>query len=139
MSIQLVNNNINDEDMWLADSAIAHTILKDQKYFSNLVMQEINVGTISSSSKLNEGSKRANLSLAGRTKFYINNALYSTKSQRNLLSFKDIRRNGYRIKTTNEGNIEYLYITSMISSTKCIPEQLPAFSSSFYYMYISIT
>ena len=42
--------------------------------------------------------------LPNGTRFHINDALYYSKSTRNLLSFKDIRKNGYHIKTMNEGN-----------------------------------
>ena len=38
------------------------------------------------------------------TKLCIDDALYSSKSSRNLLSFKDIRYNGYHIETNNEGS-----------------------------------
>ena len=48
------------------------------------------MNTISGSAKLTEGSGRANILLPGGTKIHIDDALYSTKSQRNLLSFKDI-------------------------------------------------
>ena len=58
------------------------------------------------------------------TKFSIDYVLYSSKSRRNLLSFKDIRSNGYHIETNNEGSEEYLYITSMVSSQKLILEKL---------------
>ena len=42
--------------------------------------------------------------LLNGTRFHINDALYTSKSIRNLLSFKDICRNGYLIETMNEGN-----------------------------------
>ena len=64
-------------------------------------------------------------------------ALYSEKSQRNLLSFKDIRKNGYHIETTNEGNVEYLCITTIVSGKKSVLERLPAFCSGLYYTNIS--
>ena len=67
------------------------------------------------------------------TKFCIDDALYSSKSRRNLLSFKDIRSNGYHIETNNEGSEEYLYITSMVLSHKLILEKVPIFSSGLYY------
>ena len=54
------------------------------------------------------------------TKICIDNTLYSSKSRRNLLSFNDIRYNGYHIKTNNEDNEEYLYITSMVSGQKLV-------------------
>ena len=62
-----------------------------------------------------------------------NNALYSVKSRRNLLSFKDIRLNGYHIETTYDNNKEYLCITHIVSSQKLVVEKLHAFSSGLYY------
>jgi len=50
-----------------------------------------------------------------------------------LLSFKDIRSNGYHTKITNESNVEYIYITSVISCQKHILEKLPALSSGLYH------
>ena len=52
--------------------------------------------------------------LPNGTRFHISDALYSSKSTRNLFSFKDIHKNGYHIETMNEGNKESLYITSII-------------------------
>ncbi|TYI19550.1 hypothetical protein ES332_A07G172200v1 [Gossypium tomentosum] len=83
-------------------------------------MSNAHVNTISSSSKLIEGSGRAIILLPKGTKFVIDDALYSTKSQRNLLSFKDIRLNGYHIETMNEKNIEYLYITNVECGKKYV-------------------
>ena len=57
---------------------------------------------------------------------------------RNLLSFKDIRRNGYRIETRNKGQEEYLLIISTNSSQKLVLEKLPAFSSRLYYTTIKM-
>ena len=95
------------------------------------------MNTISGSAKLIEGFRRANILLPGGTKIHIDDALYSIKSQRNLLSFKDIRRNGYHIETTNEDNTEYLYITNVVSGKKNILEKLPVFSFGLYYTNIS--
>ena len=66
------------------------------------------------------------------TRFRINDALYSSKSIRNLLSFKDIRKNGYHIETMNNGNKECLYITSIVSSKKLVVETLLASSTRLY-------
>ena len=71
--------------------------------------------------------------LPNETRFHINDALYSNKSRRNLLGFKDIRRNGYHIETMNEDNIEYLYITFIIFCQKLIMEKLSAFSFRLYH------
>ncbi|KAB2051502.1 hypothetical protein ES319_A12G059000v1, partial [Gossypium barbadense] len=95
------------------------------------------VNTISGSSKLIERYGRTIVILPKGTKFVINDALYSTKSQRNLLSFKDIRLNGYHIETMNEKNIEYLYITNVECGNKYVLERLPVFSSDLYFTHIS--
>ena len=125
-----------EEDMCLVDSATTHTILKNEKYFTSLNKYEGNVCTISGSIKLIEGSGRANILLPEGKKIMINDALFSPKSQRNLLSFKDIRRNGYHVETVNKGDKEFLYITSITSGSKCVIEELPAFSSGLYYTHI---
>ena len=50
------------------------------------------------------------------TRFIIDNVLFSTKSRINLLSFKDIRRNGHHIETVNDNGIKYLHIIWNVSS-----------------------
>ncbi|TYH22520.1 hypothetical protein ES288_A04G135000v1, partial [Gossypium darwinii] len=95
------------------------------------------VNIISGSSKLIGGSGRAIILLPKGTKFIIDDALYSIKFQRNLLSFKDIHLNGHQIETMNEKNIEYLYITNVERGKKYVLERLAAFSSGLYYTHIS--
>lgn len=138
MEISQIGFSINDNDTCLADSASTHTILKDKKFFTSLVMNNTNVNTICGSIELIEGSGRANILLPRGTNIYINDALYSPKSQRNILSFKDIRRNGYHIETMNEGNKEYLCFTNIASGDKIILEKLPAISSGLYYTNIRV-
>ncbi|TYJ40744.1 hypothetical protein E1A91_A04G162300v1 [Gossypium mustelinum] len=100
-------------------------------------MKEESVSTISGSTTIIEGSVRAIILLPRGTKIEIINALCSPKSQRNLLSFKDIRQNGYHIETLNEGNCEFLQITSIAQGNKQIVEKLPAFFTGLYYTKIS--
>jgi peptide/histidine transporter 3/4 len=127
----------SEDDICLVDSATTHTILKSKVYFSYLVVHDAVVNTISGSAKLIEGSGRAGIMLPCGTKININEALYSPKSQRNLLIFKDIRQNGYHIETICEDNLEYLNITKMSSGTKHVLEKLSALSSSLYYMLLN--
>ncbi|GAV63559.1 hypothetical protein CFOL_v3_07077, partial [Cephalotus follicularis] len=101
---------MNIGDICIADSATTHTILQNEKYFSHLTIVKANVGTISGTSDLIEGSGMVRFVLSNGTQMRIIDALYSTKSRRNLLSFKNIRLNGYHIETTNENDKEYLYI-----------------------------
>ncbi|KAJ0575449.1 putative RNA-directed DNA polymerase [Helianthus annuus] len=119
-------------DECLVDSGTTNTILKHKKFFSELSPAETLVGTISGVCDLIEGSGRASIILPSGTKLIINDALYSSKSRRNLLSFKSIRQNGYHLKTTSENNIEYLQITSNENGKDTIVEKLKALSSGLY-------
>ncbi|KAK9105957.1 hypothetical protein Scep_022801 [Stephania cephalantha] len=109
--IMCSSHESNKSDICLIDCATTHTILKNREYFSNLNLAEANVQTISGISNLINGSGRANIMLLGGTTIHVDNALYSENSRRNLLSFKDIRQNGYHIETVNENNREFLYVT----------------------------
>ena len=90
---------MNEDDICLADYATIHTILRDKRYFFKFTIIKANVSTISGTTNLVEGFGGANIMLPNGTRFHINDALYSNKSKRNLLSFKYIRRNGYHIET----------------------------------------
>ena len=131
-----MNCKINDGDICLADYATMHTILREKTYFLNLIGTNVSVSSIFGTSDLIEGFGRANIMLPNGIRFHINDALYSSKSTRNLLRLKDIRKNGYHIETMNEGNKECLYITSIIYGEKIVAEKLPTFSSGLYHMTI---
>ena len=84
-------------DVCLADYATMHTILRDKRYSLELTLIKPNVSTISGTTNLVEDFGRANIMLPNGTRFHINDALYFSKFRRNLLSFKDIPKNGYHI------------------------------------------
>ena len=52
-------NKSNGEEFCLADSATTHSILRDRKYFSNLVLAKVKVTTISGQSDVIEGFVKA--------------------------------------------------------------------------------
>ena len=131
-SSELINYLPFVGDACLIGCATTHTILRDMKYFSNFTLAQSNVHTISGLINLIKCSDKATIILSKGTKLQIKDVLYSNKSSRNLLSFKDIRRNGYHIETMNHGANEYLLITSFISGQKCILEQLPSLSCGLY-------
>ena len=137
MELSLKKPFADDANVCLIDSATTHTILKNLTYFSYLKRQTASVSTICGNAKLIEGSGRAHIILPKGTKLVIEEVLYSKKPQRNLLSFKDIRKNGYHIETTNEGNVEYLCITTIVYGKKSVLERLPAFCYGLYYTNIS--
>ena len=130
--LELINYMSSVGDAYLADYATTHTILLDKKYFSNFTLTQSNVHTISGPVDMIKGSRIATIILPKGTKFQIEDAIYSNKSSRNLLSFKDIRRNGYHIETMNHDENEYLLITFIISGQKCILEQLLSLSCGLY-------
>ena len=74
--------------------------------------------------------------LLNGTKLQINDALYSSRSSRNLLSFKDICQNGYHIKRSSEGNYEFLCITSIISCQQHVLKKLSSLSFGLYHTII---
>ena len=84
-------------DICLADCTTTHSIPQQKKYFSKLTLTPSNVTTISGLVNLIEGSGRATIILPGGTILHLQDALYSTLSKHNLLSFKDIRWNGYHL------------------------------------------
>ena len=131
-SSELINYMPSVGDACLADCATTHTILRNKKYFSNFTFAQSNVHTILGPISLIKGFGKATIILPKGTKLKIEDALYSNKYGRNLLSFKDIRRNGYHIETMNHDANEYLLITSIISGQKCILEQLPSLSCGLY-------
>ena len=112
----------------LVDCATTHTILCVKKYFSNLTLVPFNVQTISGPVDLIKGFGRATIVLPNGTKFQIEDALYSNKSNQNILSFKDIHQNKYHVETMNQNGNEYL----LIIGQKQILEQL---ISSSYRLY----
>lgn len=97
-----------DKDKCLIDSATTHNIFKDRKYFSYIRKGRVSVNIIAGNTRIIEHSRRVIIILSKGTQifFIINDALSFPKSQRNLLSYKDIRQNGYHIETITEKNIE---------------------------------
>jgi len=115
---------------------MSHThgmIFQDKKYFQYLILNKASVNTISSSSNFIEGSGRTNIILSKEKKNELTMLCILLNLEENLISFKDIRLNGYHVETTNEGSDKYLYITSIILGHELILEKLSAFSSGLYY------
>ena len=100
-----------EEDYCLVDSAATNSILRDTKYFQTLQKRTENVLTIAGSNGRIIGSGRAVVVLPNDTRFFIDEAFLYPGAERNLLTFKDIRRSGYHITTACESSTEYLNIT----------------------------
>lgn len=80
-----------------------------------------------------ECSKKITLLLSGGFFLIITDAFICPKSQRNLLSFKDINKNGYHIETISKEGKEFLFRTCIISRRKYIKGELSTFTSESYY------
>ena len=120
----------------LIDSAITHNILSCKSFFTQLKSMRANLHTIAGTINMIEGSGMTCVSFPKGTKITLYDALYSSKSQRNLLSFRDLRQNGYHVETTNKNNKEYIYLIAYELGKKQILEVIP-FSLGLYYTYIS--
>ena len=102
----------NIGDLCIPDSGTTHTILKNRDYFSGIKPTEAVVKTISGPVDLIEGIGKAKFLLPNGTKFTIDEALFSPKSTRNLLSFDDIYRNGCDTQSITINGNKYLNIVS---------------------------
>ena len=70
------------------------------------------------------------------TQITIEDALLYPDSKRTLLSYRDIRQNGFHIKTRDDNNEEILLVTKNSEYGKRIVEKIPSFSFGLYYTYI---
>ncbi|KAL4562173.1 hypothetical protein LXL04_034367 [Taraxacum kok-saghyz] len=81
-----------------------------------------------------EGAGKAYFILPNGTHFLINNALFSPKSNRNLLGFGDVYLNGYDTLTKTIENEKYM----LIIDENRVLEKLPKFDSNLHYTYMNI-
>ena len=132
-----LSSKINGGEICRADSATTHTILGDQKYFSHITLVEANVNKISGPADLIDGSMRATIMLPCGTIFHINDVLYSVRSRRNLLSFNDIRHNGYHIETTYDNNKSIFMHYSYCFKPEACSGKITCFSLGLYYTTIT--
>ena len=91
----------NEDILCLVDSATTHTILEDRKSFHTLTEKRGSVTTIANDNVLIVGFGMASLILPLGIELIINDALLYSQSTCTLLSFKDIRSNGFHIETQN--------------------------------------
>lgn len=106
------------KDICILDSGTTHTILKNKKYFTKINLTKGVKNTISDPADLIEWIDNVMFMLSNGTMFVTNDALYSLKSKRNLLSLVDIYRQGYDTETAIECNMKYINITTNILEKK---------------------
>jgi peptide/histidine transporter 3/4 len=110
-----------EEEIYLVDICTTNTILREIKYFQNLIKSKGNVITIAGRDAVIVGSGRATLILPMDTQLVIEDALLYPDSTCTLLSYKDIRRDGFHVETHNDNNDEYLFITKNNGYIKQVP------------------
>nr|GEX30205.1 hypothetical protein [Tanacetum cinerariifolium] len=110
-----------DEDLCIADSGATHTILKSKKYFFELKPTKETINIILGPTNLVDGVGKANIVLPNGTQLLIESALFSPKSKRNLLSFRNIYHNGYDIQSRTIGNKKYLLIMDENQAFETLP------------------
>ena len=91
-----------------------HSILRDKEYFTNLTLRKANVHTILVPVKIIEGFGHATIMLPNGTTLHLEDALLSSRSNRNLLSFQDIRRNRYHLETLNAKKNDFFFALLLI-------------------------
>ena len=116
----------------MLDSATTHSILKDKNYFSTMTLRKANFHTIFGPIEMIDGFGNATIMLPNGIILHIEDALLSTKTKRNLLSFKDVRHNGYHLETINENDINCLCIISYKMRIEIIHEKLKVSISRLY-------
>ena len=106
-----------EEELCLVDSATTNTILREIKYFQTLTKSKGKVTTIVGRDAVIVGSGRAIIILPMGTQLVIEDALLYPDSTRTLLSYKDIRRNGFHIETHNDNKMNIFSSPKMTDIT----------------------
>ena len=125
-----------EEELCLVDSATTNSILRELKYFQTLKKMNGDILTIAGRDTVIVGTGRAICTLPGGTQVTIEDALLYPDSSRTLISFRDIRKNGFHIETHDDNKEEYLLFTKDYGYGKQVLEKIPSLSSGLYYTYI---
>ncbi|KAM1579917.1 hypothetical protein ACFX1Z_041299 [Malus domestica] len=116
----------------LVDSATMHTVFRECIYFINFIPKNALLTTLSGPSNLTKGYSKTRIMLSNGTIFTIAEAFYSPRSERMLLSFKDITDNNYHDETHIENEVELMCITSCKYGQKRILEKIERIPSGLY-------
>jgi hypothetical protein len=125
-----------EEELCIVDSGATNSILREIKYFQTLKKREGNILTIAGHDALIVGSGRATITLPMGTQITIEDALLYPESTRTLLSFRDIRKNGFHVETHEDSKEEYLLFTKLTAFGKRICEKISSLQHGLYFTYI---
>ena len=108
-----------DEELYLVDSGTTNFILREIKYFQTLTKKQGNILIITGRDATIVSTSRATIVLPMGTHITIEDALLYPDSKRTLLSYRDIRQNGFHIEIGDDNNEEFLLITTHTLANKC--------------------
>jgi hypothetical protein len=120
--------DLMEEELCLVDSGTTNSILRETN-FQTLTKRQGNVLTIPRRDATIVGSGRATIVLPMGTQITIEDAILYPDSKRTLLSYRDIRQNGFHIETRDDNNKEILPVTKNSGYGKQIVEKIPSFPS----------
>ena len=100
-----------EEELCLVDSGTRNSILREMKYFQTLAKMNGDILTIVGRDTVIVGTGRAIFTLPSGTQLTIEDALLYPDSSRTLISYRDIRKNGFHIETHEDNKEEYLLFT----------------------------
>jgi hypothetical protein len=109
------------------DSGTTNSILKETKYFLTLTKRQGNVLTIAEHDATIVGSGRATIVLPMGNQITIEDVLLYPDSKHTLLSYRDIRQNGFHIEIRDDNIEEILLVTKNSGYGKRIVEKNPFF------------
>ena len=92
--------------------------------------------TIAGQDALIVGSGRATITLPMGTQITMEDALLYPDSTRTLLSYRDIRKNGFHVETHQDNKEEFLLLTKLTRFGKQICEKFSSLQTGLYFTYI---
>ena len=92
--------------------------------------------TIAGCDALIVGSGRATITLPMGTQITMEDALLYPDSTRTLLSFRDVRKNGFHVETHMDNKEEFPLFTKLTGYGKQIYEKISSLQTRLYFTYI---
>ena len=125
-----------EEELCLVDTGTKNSILREMKYFQTLKKMNGDILTIAGRDTVIVGTGPAIFTLPSGTHMTIEDALLYPDSSRTLISYRDIRKNGFHIETHEDNKEEFLLFTKDYGYGKQVLEKIPSLSPGLYYTYI---
>jgi len=108
-----IDCNPKEKELCHVDSCTTNSIFREIKYFQTLTKKEGNIMTIAGRDALIVGSGQATITLPMGTQITIEDGLLYLDSTRTLLSYGDIRKNGFHVETHEDNKEEFLLFTKL--------------------------